>query len=471
MRRPIHFIHILLVVLLWTGNSCLLLWENISGVTLDQLKKGGKLKVITAYNANSYFLYKGEAMGYEYELLKLLADELGVKLEIKVTNDLDHLPYMLNSESSHLIAANITVSRKRRKELDFTEHFVSTRQVLVQRKKGYQPNGAKADYIQSPIELIGKKVHVRKKSAYYSRLNTLQKEIGGDFNLEIVPGNVITEDLIKHVNNGKIDYTIADELIALTNQSYYHDLDVSVAISFPQRIAWVVRKQSPELKDEIDRWIRKIKADGTLDKIYKKYYKKPKDISQSSRKAPESIVELEKGSISPYDSLIRSKAARIGWDWRLIAAIIYQESRFNPRARSWAGALGLMQLMPSTGRRLGVRNFMDPAQNIHAGVRHLKWLYGYWKIIKNRNERVKFVLASYNAGQGHVHDARRLAEYFGQNPNIWDGHVAPNILKLANPNYYNGYGVKYGYCRGEEPYMYVRKIMEKYREYKKLARH
>ncbi|MEM7181659.1 MAG: transporter substrate-binding domain-containing protein [Spirochaetota bacterium] len=468
MRRRLLFLSLLLVWF-FAGNSCLLLWENFTGVTLEEIKRSGKLKVVTAYNANSYFLYKGEAMGYEYELLKLLAKDLGVELEIHVTNNLDNLPYMLNSSDNHLIAANITVSRKRVKELDFTEHFVSTRQVVVQRKKGFTPNGVKSEFVGSAVELIGKKVYVRKKSAYYSRLNHLQNEIGGEVNVSIVPGNVITEDLIKSVNEGKISYTIADELTALTNQSYYKNLDVSVAVSFPQRIAWVVRKKSPELRDAVNEWISKIKKNGTLEKIYKKYYKSPKEVKEYQ-------VEVAKKSqpknwkISPFDGIIKNKAKSIGWDWRLIAAIIYQESRFNPRARSWAGALGLMQLMPSTGRRLGVRNFMDPYQNISAGVRHLKWLDGHWKKIKNRNERLKFVLASYNAGQGHVYDARRLAVYFGKNPNIWNGNVAPFILKLANPQYYNNYGVKYGYCRGEEPYNYVRKIVQKYRQYQRSVR-
>lgn len=447
---------------------CIQIWERFNGVTIEDIKKEGKLKVITAYNANSYFILKGTTMGYEYELLKLLADKLGVKLELQVTSDMDNILYMLNSSNSHLVAANLAVSRRRATEVDFTDSLLETRQVLVQRQKKIKLKNGDVKYvktIESPVDLIGKTIHVRKNSRFYTRLKSLQDEIGGDINIQIVPGNNITESLIQKVHKGEIDYTVADEPTALINKAYYSNIDVSVGISLPQKIAWVVKSKSPELSKFINKWIEEIQKDGTLARIYKKYYQDPR--SYKDRIASDFFSG--KGSkISEYDEMIKKYSAQIGWDWMLLASLIYQESRFNPGARSWAGAEGLMQIMPDTARKLGLKNSYHPENNIQAGTRHLGWLTGYWKKITNTKEKLKFVLASYNAGHGHIQDARRLARKFGKNPNIWDGNVAPYVLNLSDPEYYNMKEVKFGYLRGSEPFEYVKVILDNYEKYKEF---
>jgi membrane-bound lytic murein transglycosylase F len=158
----------------------------------------------------------------------------------------------------------------------------------------------------------------------------------------------------------------------------------------------------------------------------------------------------------------------LGWDWRLLASQVYQESRFNPKAKSWAGAVGLMQMLPETAREYGAKNLYDSYENLRAGANYLKWLLNYWKDIEDETERVKFAMASYNCGFGHVEDAQKLAEKYDAESDVWTDQVNQYILKLSEKKFFNDEVVKYGYCRGEEPYKYVQEIFERYEHYKRL---
>lgn len=447
----------IIFVLLLFLTSCLSLLDRISGVTVESIQERGKLIAVTSYGVNSYFIYRGEPFGFEYEMLKLLADKLDVELEIKLADGRAPLIDILNSDYGDIIASNIAVTRQRMREYDFTEHFLSSRQVLIQ-KESDSP-------VHNLIDLIGKEVTVIRGSHYEERLKNLSEEIGGEINIVTVSPEFSEEELIQKVANGEIDFTIADETVAMINQFYYPGIDIDTEVSFPQRVAWVVRRKSPEFKEYLDEWIEELRADGTLNTLYDKYYK-------INRVLEEHLIysqDLEVvSSISEYDDLIRKYAFIVSWDWRLIASLIYQESRFKPRARSWAGAQGLMQLMPATARALGVRNSYSPEENIFAGVRHLKGLKDIWsERVQGDENQTMFILASYNAGSGHVEDAQRLARKYGKNPLIWRDNVEIYMQKLASPEYYNDPVVANGYCRGSEPYNYVRDILERFETYKK----
>ena len=157
------------------------------------------------------------------------------------------------------------------------------------------------------------------------------------------------------------------------------------------------------------------------------------------------------------------------WDWRLLASQAYQESRFNPAARSWAGATGLLQLMPRTAQQFGVTNPLDPEDNLRGGVRFLQWLKDYWaKRIPDEGERLKFVLASYNTGQGHVEDAQRLAEKHGGDPQRWED-VSYWLLQKSKQQFSNDPVVKFGFCRGIEPVTYVSLIMDRFDHYRQFV--
>ncbi len=456
--------HIIKLCLLFL--SCIPIWESWHYETMEDIRKRGKLRVILPFNESSFFIYKEEKMGFEYELLELLAKDLNLELELIPAKNLENLPYLLNSQPADLVAANIAITRERERELKFTEHFLTTRQVLIQRKKD---NEYPDVYIQSVLDLIGKKVYVIKKSSYSHRLKYLQEEIGGKIFIEEIAGDTDIDELILKVHEGEIDYTIADETIAFINQTYYENLDTSVAVSFPQKIGWVVRRNAPELQKEINKWIYKIRGNGTLEKIKNKYYVEQKIILEDEKTEDSFVLaQVSEKEQIPFAYIIQTEAKNLDWDWRLLASVIYKESQFKVNARSWAGALGLMQIMPSTAKIFGVttKSLLIPEVNISIGVRHLQYLQKLWSKIPNKEQRIKFILASYNAGQGHIQDARVLAIKKGLNPNVWDGNVEKTVLLLSNPDYYNLEEIRFGYCRGRETYEYVRKIFQKYQSMK-----
>jgi membrane-bound lytic murein transglycosylase F len=198
--------------------------------------------------------------------------------------------------------------------------------------------------------------------------------------------------------------------------------------------------------------------------IYSRYFKSPRT-SMIRMKSDYSSFGGRK--LSPYDKLIKDGAEQLGWDWRLLAALVFEESQFNPSGESWAGAQGLMQLMPATARHFGAVNVNDPKQSIKAGVRYLKFLDKlFTKSVPDPLERLKFVLAAYNVGHTHVLDAQKLTRKYGHDPSQWHNHVEQFLLKKGNPKYYRDPSIVAGYCKCEEPVHYVKNIMARYEEYR-----
>lgn len=445
---------------------------NAVNFDLKEIKQRGKLVALTGYSYTSYFIYKGSPMGYEYELLDLLAKHLGVKLEIVVVKNMDEIFEKLNKGEGDIIADNLPVTKEWEEKVDFTVPCNITRQVLVQRlpdnwKRMSHREREKA-IIRNPLDLIGKPVHVRKESAFYHRLKNLSAEIGEDIEIVEVSGETETEELLQKVSIGEIDYTIADEKMAMFQKTWHRNLDIETAISFPQRVAWAVRETSPDLLNEVNKWILKMKRNPTWYAIHNKYYKSSKTIGEMVNC---SRIATCKDKISPYDDLIINEAKKINWDWRLLTSVIYQESRFNPSARSWAGATGLMQLMPRTAESFGVTDLENPNESLKGGVKYLGWLENYWKKkVPDPKERIKFILGSYNVGQEHVADAQRLAKKYGKDPLKWEDNVAHFLVLKSKEKYCNDPVVKFGYCRGQEPVNYVEDILYRYEHYKKLIK-
>ncbi|MEX0686212.1 MAG: transporter substrate-binding domain-containing protein [Balneolales bacterium] len=437
---------------------------------LEAIKERGTLKAITSYSPLSYFIYRGEPMGYEYELLKLLSDSLDVELELLLAKDLDDMIEMLNSGQGDLIAYSLTIIKERAERIDFTTALNTTRQVLVQKKpdtwRSMRIHEVEAQMTRNPIDLDGETVYVRKGSSYVPRLRNLAEEIGGSINIIEASSGTSTDDLIRHVAEDSIRYTVSDENIAKVNQSYYPIIDINTPISLPQQTAWAVRKNSPELLEAINQWIQTMQTQSDYYVIYNKYFENTRAYSNRARN---NFLSFQGGQISEYDDLIIEYSANTNLDWKLLAALIYQESQFDAKARSWAGAVGLMQLMPGTAEAYGAANPINPSENIEAGSKFIQWLENYWiDKIPDEEERVNFIIASYNVGQGHVQDARRLTEKYGGNPDLWED-VSQYLIKKTEEKYFNDEVVYYGYCRGEEPVNYVRNIMYIYNHYKQVA--
>jgi membrane-bound lytic murein transglycosylase F len=159
----------------------------------------------------------------------------------------------------------------------------------------------------------------------------------------------------------------------------------------------------------------------------------------------------------------------INWDWRLLASLICQESRFDPDVKSWAGAYGLMQIMPRTGKNFGIDITASPRNNIYAGVRYINWLHSIFDPkVPDEEERTRFILAAYNAGPGHILDAMKLAEKHGYDPTIWEGNVEDWLQKKSEPRYYNDSIVKNGYFRGKESVAFVSEVLDRFKHYKNI---
>ncbi len=436
---------------------------------LEDIREDGVLRALVVYSSTSYFLYKGQAMGFEYELLTLLADHLDLKLELVISDDLDSEFEVLNRGDVDLIAHGMTITNQRKWEVDFTEHLYLTKQVLVQKKPdNYRQlswGSLQGQLIHDPIELIGDTVSIRKNSAYYERLMSLSNEIGGDIFIDTLDSQLTTDQIIDMVAEGKIKYTIADENLARINASYKPILKVDVPISFSQQIAWVTRKKSPKFRAIVNEWIQTLKKKTLYHVIYNKYFKNRRSFRKRTRS---DYYSLKNNQISKYDGLIKKHAEDMDWDWRLLASLVYQESKFKPDAESWAGARGLMQMMPATAEHLDVQNIFDPNESVRAGTKYLHQIFERFSGIEDLTNRIKFTMASYNCGYGHVLDAQRLASQNGLDPTIWSDNVEKALLGLSLPKNYNKPFIKYGYVRGSEPVAYVEQIFERYDHYKQF---
>lgn len=467
-RRKKEFVFSFLVLMIMSVISCTGVEEVHEDELIPHYIDKGKIIAITDYNSTNYFIYRGEPLGYQYELLNLLADHLDVDLEVMVNNNLEESFACLLNDKCDLLAINLTITRDRGRIVDFTEPHSQTRQVLIQRKPDewqfMSSRESDLQLIRNPLELGGKTVHVQSNSAYASRLRNLMEEIGDTIN--VIEVDMTDEQLITMVAEGEIDYTVSDENVAMVNQTYYDNLDIGTPVSFMQNLAWAVRKGDHHLRDSINAWLGSFRNTIEYRLLYAKYFQN----QRSARIVQSDFYVLASGRISPYDELIRKYSEQIGWDWRLLASMVYQESRFIPDAQSWAGASGLMQLMPNTARRFGVDNPDNPEENIRAGVRYIEWLDDVLKDrISDPDERIKFILASYNVGLGHILDARALARKYGMDPDRWTGNVDYYILNKSDPEYFLDPVVRHGYARGYEPYSYVGEILNRYEHYRNIV--
>jgi membrane-bound lytic murein transglycosylase F len=294
---------------------------------------------------------------------------------------------------------------------------------------------------------------------------SLSAEIGENINVVEVAWEA--EELIRNVAKGEIEYAVCDENVARVNSTYYPEIDIRTPVSFPQNIAWGLRKDNSQtLLNELNSWISTYKTSRSYALLYAKYFRN----SRSSLMVKSDYYSLNTGKISRWDDLIKSASIDIDWDWRLLASLIYQESRFIPNVQSRAGAYGLMQVMPLTAKKLGINIKASPASNIRAGTMYINWLQSVFEpLISDENERMKFILASYNAGPGHVLDAMKLAEKNGKDPQKWDGNVAVWLLKKSDPVYYKDIVVRSGYFRGTESVNFVSEVLERYEHYRNIV--
>ncbi len=449
--------------------------------------------MVAPYNSTSYFIYKGQPMGYEYELLRAFAAQHHLVLKLMVVERRDSVIAMVQNGYADVAAARLVPMPEDSGRVAFAAPLYHTDPVLVQRdappavaaaklphpadtvlrpgpaEHGGAPAGSvqsltiHARMVQRPADLAGRRVTLPDESPYRHMLVELA-DTSGD--ITVVEVDSSSEALIRGVAQGALDYTVTEGNLAELQGSLFKDLKVQPVMGAARPVAWALNRNAHMLRDTLNAWIGDQKSKAILDALYKKYFVDRRDYG--ARVASKYLTSVT-GSLSPYDSLLKTFAPQIGWDWRLLASQTYQESQFNPHARSWAGALGLLQLMPATARQMGITQPLNPEQNIEAATRYIKLLDAHWRAnVSDAAERLRFVLASYNAGTGHVEDAQRLTEAHGGDPKHWSD-VSYWLLQLSKAEAYTEPEVKFGFCRGLEPVTYVSLILDRFADYKQFV--
>lgn len=454
---------------------------------LADIKKGGTLTVLAPYNSTTYFIYKGEPLGYEYELLQSFAKSEGLELKMVVVADAKSLFPILNSGEGDIVANRLVPTPDSQTDVSFTSALYRTEPVLVQQgaapekagkgtEKVLNPGAAdqspavdiQARLVTRPAQLSGQTVTLPEQSPYGRTLVEVSDEISGEIHVIEIGGQVQDEALAEKVAKGEVQFTVMQKNLADLKEAEFKNLKVRPILSKSHSVAWAVRKNSPDLLNALNKWIDEKQNGSFFDKLYQKYFI---DRRNYLERVESGFLTSRTGKLCPYDDLLKQHAGDLPWDWRLLASQAFQESRFKPDAHSWVGAAGLLQLMPATAKQYGVKNALNPEDNVQGAVKFLKWLDGFWRErIDDDNERVKFILASYNCGAGHVRDAQRLTEKFGGNSQSWED-VSYWLLQESTQEYSTDPVVKFGFCRGLEPVNYVTHILERYDRYKQfLAR-
>ncbi len=417
---------------------------------LDAIMKRKVLRILTRNNPICYFIHKGKIMGFEYELAAEFAKRLGLYPVIIVPPNWSNLIPWLADGKGDIVAAAVTKTEKRLKnpDISFCEPYCVNINKIVGR--------VSEKPFSSVDDLKGRKVALRKNSAYWETMQKLKKE-GLDVELVPVSEGLETFEIIDKVAKGEYDLTVADQYILKLEMMRRNDIAELFSIGPEERYCWVVRRESPKLKNAVDDFFKKEYKGVFYNTVFNRYFKNPKIMLEQN------LVSSDKVRISDYDPYIKKYSARYDVHWLLIASQIFQESRFNPRVVSSAGAIGLMQVEPATGLEMGFGDVKKDEDNIHAGI---KYLYRQKNKIREKiheKDKLCFALASYNAGYGHVLDARRLAEKLELDPCRWFDNVEKCMLLLEKPEYAKS--AKYGYCRGSEPVKYVREILLRYKLY------
>jgi membrane-bound lytic murein transglycosylase F len=429
-------------------------------VDLDRILERGSIRVISRYNSMTYFVQNGVERGFEFEWASAFAHEHGLRVEMVLPNEHEHPIDLLNRGDGDLIAANYASTPERARWITFTEPYNLVREHLVIHQD-------MASHVGSVDQLAGMTVHVRRNSSYFASLLRLQEQ-GVSIQIETVPEGTETETLLAWVESGEIAATVADDNLIATAAMYLPHITAGPVVADVRPVAWGLRNNAPALKAAMDtfivRHIRSNEQTGEyrrselLNVLRQRYYDNPRAVLHNRWQVRQ---KRQGGLLSPFDALVRPIADEAGLDWKLVVAVIAQESRFDPVAVSHKGAVGLMQVVPRYSAVDSDTLLFDAETNIREGVRILRENLRHFAHLDSLN-RLQFALAAYNAGIGHVADARRLTIDRNRNPNEWD-HVQESFLLLMNREYHQH--ARFGYVRGTETVHYVNSVMSRYRTY------
>lgn len=440
------------------------------------------LRVVTLSGATTFFTYRDEPMGYQYELVRLFASKHRLPLKVYLAPSMEEAERQVLAGSMDLCITPHAVTHSAKSVLRFAGPEVLSGLVLVQRKPAASDTTA---YLKQVTDLLGKEITVLSGSREEERLMRLEEQLGGKIPQLVLQGDTInSEDLIADVASRQRDYTIADEELARLSKTYYPNLDITLEVGFRQRLRWFVAPGASALAQALDSWARELTVDQGYREIYKRYFELNKvtipaeaspsatETSPTSRRPNHDRAIAAEGhgtlGISPFDKLFQQEAKRLGWPWQLLASIAWQESNFQPQIIGWSGARGLMGIMPRTGRIYGAskEQLLDPATSIRVSVDCLLAIEALFKSsVPSQEERIKVTLAGYNAGPAHLQDAIRLAGKYGYPESTWEEGIEAALRLKSEPKYYNDPVCRAGYVRGKFVARYVDEVMSRYHSY------
>ncbi len=415
---------------------------------LNKIKKSKELQVVLLNAPSTYYIGAKGKQGFEYELLKSYAEHLGVELNITTANTINGAISYVNDPSINIISASLTKTAARENKFNFGPSYFEVQQQVICNRSMIREKTFPRDI----DGLTSLRIQVGEGTSYSETIRELVKD-GFDINATFT-SEYSTEELLDQVSSHKIDCTIADSNIYALNLRYYPEIDMAFTISEREQLAWVLPKDSDDLAMDMYLWLNDFNQRGKMAELKDHYYSNIYFFDYYDNKM---FYKRIKSRLPKYKDFFLGASKKYNIPWKLLAAISYQESHWNPNAKSFTGVRGMMMLTRSTAKMLKVKNRLDPKQSIVGGTRHLKQMIKFVPLEVQGENRLKFALAAYNVGMGHIHDARRLAKRLGFNQDIWSD-LKKVLPLLAKKKYYKT--LKYGYARGEEPVKYVEAIYD-----------
>ncbi len=413
------------------------------------LKRRGVLTVLMYHSPATYFLQRGAQRGLEYELAQAFADQLGIELEIRTPPPGTSLLTWFHEGKGDMVAGVETMEGMDLGPVAVSRPYLEVAAEIITRSDKSAPRDLN--------ELAGKPVMVQPGSVYDYQLQRQTRVFSLPPILPLAPGSEAVGEALAAVAHGKAAATVMmAPLSALAHTLYPGQLRTAWSLPQPIRLVWAVREGHAELLDAVNTYLEYVGRSGFKKMLLDRYFVDPAHLRNSTYVKEGTLAATRR--ISRYDRLIAQQAEEAGFDWRVVAALIFEESRFDHDRVSVAGAYGLMQLMPFTARLVGAKNYQEPRDNIEAGVKYLSSL---WRTFPHgrSEDRLALTLASYVVGPGHVEDAQRLARVLGYDPHCWTDSMELMLPLLENPKYHRK--SLFGYAQGREAVRYAHAILKR----------
>lgn len=415
---------------------------------LDKIKEKKHLDVIILNSPTVYYMGSERRMGFEYELLSLYAKEIEVDLNLTIVDNVDEALRLSKNGIGDITAAGLTITSERKKEFVFGQRYFQVQEQVICHKDMHNQNVFPKDI----EDLIGLNIVVGKSTSYAKTLNNL-KELYPDINVTY-DDQSSTEELLQKVWKKQIGCTVADSNIFSVNQRYYPELAMAFVLGERKHLAWVLRGKDDSLKDDLYKWLNKLEHAGKMAELRDFYYSYLNIFDYYDTKVFHKRITSR---LPRYKKYFIEAGKKYELPWILLAAQSYQESHWNPRAKSHTGVRGMMMLTLATAKSLGVKNRLDAKESIFGGAKYIAKLEKRFSDKVKGQNRILFALAAYNVGMGHMHDAQILARRMNKNPYLWSD-IKTVLPLLSQKKYYKQ--LKYGYARGSEPIRYITSIFQ-----------